>query len=74
MVRVSIEVCNGSTHYCNLVVRAQNIEQAVGVVRASYPDCFVRVKFPIDPKGYFIKEAGSLPGIVGRKKRNSIAA
>jgi hypothetical protein len=65
MLKVSIEVRNGATHYCNVAVRAQSIAQAVSVVRGSYPDCLVRVKFPIDPEGFFVKEPAPLPGIVG---------
>ena len=43
MVKVSIEIRNGSAHF-NVVVRAQSIGQAANVVRVSYPDCGVRVK------------------------------
>jgi len=64
MVKVSIEVRNGGAHCCKVAVRAQSIEQAVGIVRGSYPDCFVRVKFPIDPEGFFSKEPASRPRIV----------
>ena len=65
MVKVSIEVRNGAAYYCNVAVRAQSIAQAVSVVRGSYPDCLVRVRVPIDPEGYFVKDPAPLPGIVG---------
>ena len=56
MVKVSIEVRNGSAHF-NVMVWAQSIEQAANIVRVLYPDCGVRVKFPIDPEGFFVKPA-----------------
>ncbi len=73
MVKVSIEVCNGAVHF-NVSVKAQSIERAVRVVRGSYPGCVVRVKFPIDPEGFFMKQA--IPGleIVGVEAPDSIAA
>ena len=45
MVKVLVEVCNGAVHF-NVSVKAQSIERAVSVVRGSYPDCYVRVRFP----------------------------
>ncbi len=56
MVKVSIEVHNGAALF-EVAVRAQSIERAVWVVRGSYPGCAVRVKFPIDPEGFFGVEA-----------------
>ena len=53
MVKVSIEVRDGAVHF-NVSVKAQSIERAVRVVRGSYPGCDIRVKFPIDPEGFFV--------------------
>jgi len=36
MVKVSIEVRNGATHF-SVAVRAQSIKRAVSAVRGSYP-------------------------------------
>jgi hypothetical protein len=55
MVKVSIEVRNGATHF-NVAVGAQSIKRAVRIVRGSYPHRDVRVKFPIDPEGFFVEE------------------
>jgi hypothetical protein len=55
MVKVLVEVCNGAVRF-NVSVKAQSIERAVSVVRGSYSGCVVRVKFPIDPEGFFVKE------------------
>ena len=64
MVKVSIEVRNGSAHF-NVAVRAQSIEQAAKVVRGGYPDCEVRGMFPIDPEDFFVNEPAPRAGIVG---------
>ena len=64
MVKVSIEVHNGAALF-EVAVRAQSIERAASVVRGRYPGCDIRVKVPIDPEGFFVKEPAPLPGIVG---------
>jgi hypothetical protein len=53
MVKVSVEVRNGATHF-RVGVRAKSIRRALGVVRASYPNDEVRVMFPIEPDGFFV--------------------
>ncbi len=73
MVKVSIEVHNGTAHF-NVSVKAQSIERAVSVVRRSYPGYTVRVKFPIDPEGFFVKEPTLRAGIVGVDQPDLIAA
>ena len=73
MVKVSIEVCNGAVHF-NVSVKAQSIERAVSVVRGSYPGCVVRVKFPIDPEGFFVKEPAARTSIVEVDQPDLIAA
>ena len=73
MVKVSIEVRNNATHF-NVAVRAQSIKRAVSVVRGRYPRCDVRVKFPIDPEGFFVKEPAPRSGIDGAEQPDLIAA
>jgi hypothetical protein len=73
MVKVSIEVRNNATHF-NVAVRAQSIKRAVSVVRGRYPRCDVRVKFPIDPEGFFVKEPAPQSGLVGAEQPDLIAA
>jgi hypothetical protein len=73
MVKVSIKVCNGAVHF-NVSVKAQSIERAVSVVRGSYPGCVVRVRFPIDPEGFFVKEPAPRTSIVEVDQRDLIAA
>ncbi len=74
MIKVTIEVHNGSTHF-NVSVKAQSIERAASVVRESYPECDIRVKFPIAPEGFFLAEpAPRQLGIVGVERPEFIAA
>ena len=73
IVKVSIEVRNGATHF-NVAVRAQSIKRAVSIVRGRYPRCDVRVKFPIDPEGFFVAEPAPRVGIVGVERPEFIAA
>ncbi len=73
MVKVSIEVRNGTAHF-NVAVRAQSIERAATVVRGSYPDCDVMVKFPIDPEDFFVHEPAPRVGIVGIGRPDLLAA
>jgi hypothetical protein len=73
MVRVSIEVRNGAARF-NVAVRAQSIERAVSGANGSYPDCDVRVKFPIDPEGFFVKESAPRARMVGGFDRLELMA
>ena len=73
MVKVLIEVRNGSAHF-NVMVWAQSIEQAVNIVRVFYPDCGVRVKFPIDPEGFFVNEPAPRAAMVGIDQLELLAA
>ncbi len=72
MVKVSIEVRNGTTHF-NVALRAQSIEQAANVVKGGYPVCDVRVKFPIDPEEFFVNEPAPQAGIVGIDRPDLLA-
>jgi hypothetical protein len=72
MVKVSMEVRNGTTHF-NVAVKAQSIEQAANIVRVGYPDCGVRVKFPIDPEGFFVNKPALRAGIVGIDRPDLLA-
>jgi uncharacterized protein YcnI len=73
MVKVSIEVHNGAAHF-SVSVKAQTIERAMNVVRECYPGCSVRVRFPIEPEGFFVKEPNPRAGIVGVDQPGLIAA
>ena len=55
MVKVSIEVCSGTARFM-VGVKAENIQQALGIVQARYPAKVAMVKFPIDPEDFFVDE------------------
>ena len=55
MIQVSIEVRNGTARFM-VGVKARNIQQALRIVQSRYPAKVATVKFPIDPKGFFVDE------------------
>ncbi len=63
MVKVSIEVSNGAARF-TVAVRAESIRRAGGLVAGRYPKRDVRVKFPIDPEGYFVEASTTRAEIV----------
>jgi hypothetical protein len=60
VIRVSIDVDSGASRF-RAAVRAESIEQAVGIARARYPSSEVRVHFPIDPEAFFTGDAARGP-------------
>ena len=73
MVKVSIEVRSGATHF-SVAVQAVSIERALSLVAARYPGRDCEVKFPIEPEGFFVKDPVARPEIVGFEQRDQIAA
>ena len=63
MVKVSIEVCYGATHF-RVGVKASSIQRAVDLVKGSYSADDVRVVFPIDPEGFFAEHVLSTEGLI----------
>lgn len=55
MVKVSVEVRSGAAHF-NVAVRAESIQRAVGIVGGHYPDKDIKVRFPIEPEGFFVRD------------------
>ena len=55
MVRISVEVKSGSTTF-QVAVQAQSIERALHIVQSQYPTKECKVRFPIDPEAFFVKE------------------
>ncbi len=62
MIRISVEVGSGEAACFRELVRAESIEQAVGIVSGRYPNSEVRVLFPIDPEMFFGEERLHLRG------------
>ncbi len=73
MVKVSIEVSSGAAHFF-VAVQAESIERAVSLVAGRHPDWNCRVKFPIDPEGFFVKDSAARPEMVGFEQPDLIAA
>jgi hypothetical protein len=55
MVKVSIEVRDGTARF-TVAVKAKSIQQAMSMVTAQYPNSVARVRFPIDPEGFFVDD------------------
>jgi hypothetical protein len=55
VVEVSIEVSSGAARF-HVAVRAESIQRVATIVAARHPGADCRVKFPIDPEGFFVKE------------------
>ena len=66
-MNVSIEVRSGAARF-DVAVQSQSIERAVSLVGERYPNGNVRVKFPIDADGFFMKDPADRAGIVGCKQ------
>jgi hypothetical protein len=73
MVKVSIEVHSGTARF-DATVHAENIERALSLVGGSYAGCDFRVRFPIDPEGFFVKDPATPAGIAGFDRPNEMAA
>ncbi len=73
MVKVSIEV-RGEAARFSVRVQAESIERALILVARLHPDRGYRVKFPIDPEGFFAKDLAARPEIVGFEQPDLIAA
>ena len=67
MIKVSVEVRNGATHF-RVGIQALSINRAINLVKAFYSACDVRVIFPIDPEGFFVEDALGAEGLIERGK------
>jgi hypothetical protein len=73
VVKVSVEVRGGGARF-DVAVQAESIQRAVSIVAGRFPADDARVKFPIDPEGYFVKDPAARAGIVGLKRAEEMAA
>ena len=53
MVKVSIEVHSETVRFA-VAVQVKSIQRALSIVADRYPGSVDRVKFPIDPEGFFL--------------------
>jgi hypothetical protein len=73
VVKVSVEVRNGTARF-DVVVQAQSIQRALSFVAERYPKGNVRVRFPISPEGFFVRDPTAQAAMVGIEKPDPIAA
>ena len=71
MVRATVEVSDGAARY-GVAVQAESIGQAVEIVEKLNPGSGFRVKFPIDPETFFVKDRAATAGPIEREKRASL--
>ena len=73
MVKISIEVRYGATRL-DVAVQASSIRRAMSFVRERYPNTDVRVRFPIDPEGFFVQDPAARAGLIEEEQPERRAA
>ena len=73
MVKVSVEVRSGSARF-RVAVQAQSIRRALNLVAGRYPGGTCRVKFPIEPEGFFVEGPAARAEMVKPDHQKKIAA
>ena len=63
MIKVSIEVQSGAARF-GVAVQAESIQRALSLMEGRFPGRKCRVKFPIDPDGFFVEGADTRAGMV----------
>jgi hypothetical protein len=58
MVRVSIEVHSKTARFA-VAVQAHSIQRALSIVAAHHPGSVARVRFPIEPEGFFVEDSAA---------------
>jgi hypothetical protein len=72
-VKVSVEVRSGAARF-RVGVQAKSIRKALSMVGGRYPRGEVRVLFPIEPEGFFVRDPAALVGMVDTKQSHQEAA
>jgi hypothetical protein len=73
MVKVSVEVRSGTARF-RVGMQAQSIRRALSLVGERYPQGEVRVAFPIEPEGFFVRDPAASAGMVGTAQTHRGAA
>jgi hypothetical protein len=72
MIKVAMEVQSGAVRI-GVTVQAESIERALRLVAGRFPGTNCRVKFPIEPEGFFV--AGRAPaGMIESDRLEKVAA
>jgi hypothetical protein len=58
MVKISIEVHTEKARF-SVAIKAQSIQHALSIVAAGHPSSVTKVKFPIDPKSFFVEDSAA---------------
>lgn len=70
MVKVSVEVQSGAARF-RVTVQAESIERALSLVGRRYPGRAAKVRFPIDPEGFFVEDRGARAGMIEPLERTA---
>ncbi len=62
MVRIAVEVADGTAHY-EVVVQAESIRRALEIAEGLGLGSDIKVKFPIDPETFFVKDPAAKAGL-----------
>lgn len=73
MIKVAVEVRSGTARF-RVSVQAESIRRALGVVGGRYPHGEVRLVFPVEPEGFFVREPTAVAGMVGTEQTRREAA
>jgi hypothetical protein len=73
LVRISVEVRSGVARF-RVGVQARGIRKALSMVGGTYPHAEVRVAFPLEPEGFFVREPSVPAGVVGHERTHDVAA
>jgi hypothetical protein len=73
VVKVALEVRNGAARF-RVGVQASSIQSALNLVKGFYSASDVKVRFPIDPEGFFVQDPVALEGLIGLEKPRGMAA
>jgi hypothetical protein len=63
MVRISVEVSSGAARF-RVSVQARSIEGAMEIVRRQNPGKDCKVRFPIDPERFLVKDPAARAGLI----------
>jgi hypothetical protein len=73
MVKVSVEVRSGTARF-RVGVQAESVRRALSMVGGRYPQGAVRVVFPVEPEGLFVRELSVLAGTLDSERAYPEAA
>jgi mannose-1-phosphate guanylyltransferase len=73
LIRASIEVSDGAGYF-SVTVCAENIQRAIELAMNRYPGRAVKVKFPLDPETFFVRDNVTRAGMTEPVKAMVLAA